>query len=501
MQEKRELNADVVVVGAGISGLGAALELTKQGYSVLMIEARDRVGGRINSISLDKSQVEAGANFRELQLGNPLDRFLKACDQRPTDHSLMAFYRDGKKLNIAQQAKIIAKAKLYLSNAKNFLEKNKIETKEDLERFNIHSIKDLIMQSLPKGGLNKFFSGDPNEVFDFLSICNETWYANTIDKLPPVHLLDHEDALPLINQLLNTLALCPGRVDDGVEQNRKQNEDLEDQIVLGGYDTVCKGILKEIEESGSSFQLLLNSPATKIDTTDPDNCTVHFTDSQGEAQQVTCKRVISTLPLGVMKKIIQEKPDFFDPPLSPERCDAFSRVEPGVMNKVFLKFERPFWDNKLQVLQVKPKSRSSGMREWINLNHYQKNDPILIAHYVGDEARFGDKKDAQIVAEAMAELREIFGENIPEPTSVHVTRWDQDPFALGSWRTPTFATTSDALYSIASHSDSLYFAGEHIAAYGQNVHSAFICGIQVAEDLISDLQIEQDYADENSLSM
>lgn len=39
--------ADVIIIGAGIAGLAAAQKLSSCGLSVILIEARDRVGGRI----------------------------------------------------------------------------------------------------------------------------------------------------------------------------------------------------------------------------------------------------------------------------------------------------------------------------------------------------------------------------------------------------------------------------------------------------------------------
>ena len=54
--------AEVIVIGAGVSGLAAADCLTQAGVSVVVVEARDRIGGRIWS---DRSHglVELGAEF------------------------------------------------------------------------------------------------------------------------------------------------------------------------------------------------------------------------------------------------------------------------------------------------------------------------------------------------------------------------------------------------------------------------------------------------------
>ena len=51
------VDVDVVVVGAGFAGLGAALELHDAGARVRVVEARDRVGGRVHSVELDNGEV------------------------------------------------------------------------------------------------------------------------------------------------------------------------------------------------------------------------------------------------------------------------------------------------------------------------------------------------------------------------------------------------------------------------------------------------------------
>lgn len=58
-----EITRDVVIVGAGAAGLTAANELKKQGLSVAVVEARDRVGGRLWTDVIDGAMLEIGGQW------------------------------------------------------------------------------------------------------------------------------------------------------------------------------------------------------------------------------------------------------------------------------------------------------------------------------------------------------------------------------------------------------------------------------------------------------
>ena len=79
--------ADVVVVGAGFAGLAAARELTKQGYDVVVLEGRDRVGGRSYTGTVSGLPLDLGGTF----VGPTQDAVLAlaaelGCPTTPTFH-------------------------------------------------------------------------------------------------------------------------------------------------------------------------------------------------------------------------------------------------------------------------------------------------------------------------------------------------------------------------------------------------------------------------------
>jgi phytoene dehydrogenase-like protein len=71
----------VVVVGAGIARLAAASRLRQAGIDAVVLEARDRIGGRLHTVDLAGTPVDMGGSWIHHPIGNPLTAF---CD----DHGI-----------------------------------------------------------------------------------------------------------------------------------------------------------------------------------------------------------------------------------------------------------------------------------------------------------------------------------------------------------------------------------------------------------------------------
>jgi polyamine oxidase len=65
----------VIVVGAGIAGLTVANALVAAGVECLVVEARDRIGGRLCTAELAGHPVDLGASWIHSPVGNPLRSF------------------------------------------------------------------------------------------------------------------------------------------------------------------------------------------------------------------------------------------------------------------------------------------------------------------------------------------------------------------------------------------------------------------------------------------
>jgi monoamine oxidase len=94
-------NCDVLVIGAGAAGLTAARTLEEQGRSVIVLEARDRTGGRVwTNRTWEEMPVDLGASWIHGHRGNPLVELAKqfGVSTSVTNYDLAVAFRENGKL-------------------------------------------------------------------------------------------------------------------------------------------------------------------------------------------------------------------------------------------------------------------------------------------------------------------------------------------------------------------------------------------------------------------
>jgi monoamine oxidase len=141
-------------------------------------------------------------------------------------------------------------------------------------------------------------------------------------------------------------------------------------------------------------------------------------------------------------------------------ADALSRLEMNAFEKVFLRFPTRFWDEGVYaVRQQGPEGR--WWHSWYDLTPLD-GTPTMLTFAAGPAARaIRDWDDAQVVESVLAQLRRLYGDHVVAPCDVHVTRWQDDPYARGSYAYMAVgATTADHDDLAAPIGGVLHLAGE-----------------------------------------
>ncbi|NJN80654.1 MAG: monoamine oxidase [Anaerolineales bacterium] len=188
------------------------------------------------------------------------------------------------------------------------------------------------------------------------------------------------------------------------------------------------------------------------------------------------EKVVVTIPLGVLKQADVK----FEPPLPSSKQESINRLEMGVLNKVYLKFPKIFWDEEIENISYAGE-KAGEWTYWLSYVPFV-GAPILMAFHGGDKGfALEELSDDEIIAGAMKTLRVMFGDDIPEPEKYLITRWGQDPFSYGAYsHIPPFAGGDDFDALFEPVDDVLFFAGEATSRkYFATVHGAYLSGVDV----------------------
>ncbi|WP_374338870.1 flavin monoamine oxidase family protein [Leeia sp.] len=416
----------VLVLGAGMAGLAAARTLVSQGHAVTLLEARERIGGRIwTSTVWPDVPVDMGASWIHGTQGNPL-------------------------VSLARQAGARTQATRYASTTSYTPRLGKFTPaiENDLEAW-----REVIEQAL-----HNVSTQGPD-----VAVRTVVERAVGWDKLD-------EDDRAYINYLLNDhfeQEFAGSAEELSARHFDSEGFDGDDVLFPQGYSQLTDWLAR-----GLTVRL-----GTVVQSVEQDEREVRVQTSQG---RWVADHVIVTLPLGVL----QSGQVQFSPPLPQAKQTAIRSLGMGVLNKCYLRFPKVFWPNT-DWLTVMPDVAHRGQwQEWINL-HRIARQPVLLGFNAVEFGRAIEGwSDRDVVHSAMQTLRSVFGTQIPEPSRWQLTRWGQDPYARGAYSFNKLGSTPEMRDQLAASSGRLHFAGEATHRdYFATVHGAWLSGVQAARRL------------------
>ncbi len=417
----------VVVIGAGMAGISAARALSDTGRSVVVLEARSRVGGRIHT---DRSwsgvPIDLGASWIHGARLNPLANLAKEAGATTAITSY-----DSSQLHVARDLRL------------NGL------VESDTSRW--------------EGVLDDAIEWAGGQHLD-VSLERAIAHVTSAERLSATERVD-------LDFFLNATVTTEWGTDlerlsaRSVEAGKEYADSGVDALFPDGYDHIVKHLSKGLRIRTGVIVRRVSSreKSVRLDT------------SMG---RIDAEAVIITVPLGVLKAGSIE----FDPVLPAAKRHAISVLEMGVLAKTFLRFERIFWPKGTDWHEYVGQP-SGHWTEWVSFA--KTGAPVILGFNAGTRGRAVEvMTDREIVADAMTVLREMFGSAIPRPVAMKTTSWSVDPFAFGSYSAYAVGSTRADRVALAEPVGRVFFAGEATEPdYASTVHGARFSGQRAARQV------------------
>ncbi|CAG9826187.1 unnamed protein product [Diabrotica balteata] len=464
----------VIVVGAGPSGIATASKLLENGINnILILEAENRVGGRINTQNWNGRNIDLGAEWCHGEKNNIVWETLKEKgllnllehDDMPEE----IFLSSRKHISKEFSKQLFELLDIYLELDETNLPKNISLGEVMVKRFNqeIH---------------RKF--GDDKEKYSVAKSALD-WMENMILCLEAAFTWD----------------------DVGIFSDY---EDAEGYLNWGwgnhGYkiylDILTKKYPNPKEQLPIDNKILLNKEVKKVTTSENGNKIVCVDGTSYKAQHV-----VFTPSLGVLKS---DAKSLFDPQLPAEKLEAIEKIGFGAVMKVFVKYDRKWWgnlngmnfiwteeDRKAATEKFSREPLNSKGQSWIveisnaiALPHSN----ILLVWFTGEIEPSIEKMDEATLQKGIEfTFDKFFGHifDVPKPQNILKTTWYTNPHFRGTYSFTSVNSTGrevEILQQPVSNSlgvPILQFAGEATnKKHHSTVHGAVESGFREANRII-----------------
>ena len=434
---------DVLIIGAGVAGLIAGRLLAEAGLRVAIVEARDRIGGRIwtQSISPDRSRLqmplELGAEFVH---GLPPETWslIKEAGLNTFEIEGLAYRYDGGRLMAANEHEQPNAAESVLEQMTQW------------------------MQRQP--------SGNDISFIEYLE-------ARAVDPLAARAASNYVEGFNAADQrCISVAALAKQQVaEDAIAADRLFRLDA-------GYAGLPNFLAEKFIAAGG--ELILEAPVRKI-AWKRGAVTVQSTRPGGDTQYRSNRAVI-TIPLAVLQA---QTIEFVPRPT--EVLIQADRLKMGAVVRMTFAFKQKFWDPRLSFLFAPAESPSTWWTPAL------RHAPLLTAWAGGPRAErlleliTADGDASALCDLSLSTLAKIFALPLSDIrqmlSSWHFHNWQSDEYARGAYSYVQVGAL-DAPEKIRMPVEgTLYFAGEHTDVTGHwgTVHAALAAGAAAAKQIMA----------------